>query len=529
MNNISKVLLAFLVIFAIISLFRNLNTGPPVLDSPVYLYIAQRMLEGEIPYKDLFDHKTPGIYFINLIGLLIHKNLGVVIVEVVFIITSVVLSFRILLNLFGLIPAFFGTLIWLITLIPMLGGGNFPEDYVLPLQFGAIYLFLLEERLKVKRNLVNLLVGILMGLTFLIKQNMIGVFLVYFLIKGTQLLIKKDIKELFRLFLFFSLGFFIPIIPVCLYLFLNDALYDAYRDIFVFNVFYTGKPFTNILNVVYHGVFQLMLFSGITIIALIGWLDLLIISIYKIKIKNIDRLKYFFWFSLILLPVEFLLSSTSGRFYFHYYFTWLPVLAIFSGYFIYLIIQIAKKERSFSILSTTKIAFLALVFITSWLIYQAGYTLINIRFDPKKYDLGEQKVAQYLTKKTNPGDYVLVWGARTDINYSSETKSPTKYFYQQPLYMIGFKTPQMYQEFLEEIKKNKPIYIVDEIFPDTVKKFAYKKISCNEQLNPSYFDDFTFSQLIKPLPEIIGIMNYICENYETETRIGNWRILRLKV
>ena len=33
-------------------------------DEGSYAYIAQRLLVGEVPYRDYFDHKPPAIYFI---------------------------------------------------------------------------------------------------------------------------------------------------------------------------------------------------------------------------------------------------------------------------------------------------------------------------------------------------------------------------------------------------------------------------------------------------------------------------------
>ncbi|MBI5078894.1 glycosyltransferase family 39 protein, partial [Candidatus Saganbacteria bacterium] len=37
---------------------------PVEADEGAYAYIAQRLLAGEVPYRDIFDHKPPAIYFI---------------------------------------------------------------------------------------------------------------------------------------------------------------------------------------------------------------------------------------------------------------------------------------------------------------------------------------------------------------------------------------------------------------------------------------------------------------------------------
>ena len=71
-----KELLAFAVCCACITLaastlFRLFpgNNRPPAEDSSVFLYIGKRMLEGKLPYRDLFDHKGPILYLIEVLGL----------------------------------------------------------------------------------------------------------------------------------------------------------------------------------------------------------------------------------------------------------------------------------------------------------------------------------------------------------------------------------------------------------------------------------------------------------------------------
>ena len=86
-----KELLAFAVCCACITLaastlFRLFpgNNRPPAEDSSVFLYIGKRMLEGKLPYRDLFDHKGPILYLIEVLGLRLspHSTNGVWMLEV---------------------------------------------------------------------------------------------------------------------------------------------------------------------------------------------------------------------------------------------------------------------------------------------------------------------------------------------------------------------------------------------------------------------------------------------------------------
>ena len=43
-------------------------------DSGVFLYTGWRILNGELPYRDVWDHKPPIIFYINALGLAIANN-----------------------------------------------------------------------------------------------------------------------------------------------------------------------------------------------------------------------------------------------------------------------------------------------------------------------------------------------------------------------------------------------------------------------------------------------------------------------
>jgi hypothetical protein len=43
-------------------------------DSGVFLYAGWRITEGDIPYRDIWDHKPPVIFYINALGLSLTKG-----------------------------------------------------------------------------------------------------------------------------------------------------------------------------------------------------------------------------------------------------------------------------------------------------------------------------------------------------------------------------------------------------------------------------------------------------------------------
>src|SRR6266508_2330841 len=61
-------------LLAVLSAVILWSSAPPVQriprrDSSVFLYIGEQILAGQLPYRDIWDHKGPVIYYLNALGL----------------------------------------------------------------------------------------------------------------------------------------------------------------------------------------------------------------------------------------------------------------------------------------------------------------------------------------------------------------------------------------------------------------------------------------------------------------------------
>ena len=67
-------------------------------DSGVFLYTGTKILNGGVPYIDVWDHKPPLIYFVDALSLLITPAslVGIFIIQVIFLITSNILLYFLL-------------------------------------------------------------------------------------------------------------------------------------------------------------------------------------------------------------------------------------------------------------------------------------------------------------------------------------------------------------------------------------------------------------------------------------------------
>jgi hypothetical protein len=120
-----KLLIASLVLMTLIQNSPAFNPIP-TRDPGVFLYVGWRILNGEVPYKDVWDHKPPVIYYLNALGLALTENSrwGVWIIEFIFLFLAAMVGFRLLKKHFGFYPSIISQLLWLITLPLLFADGN---------------------------------------------------------------------------------------------------------------------------------------------------------------------------------------------------------------------------------------------------------------------------------------------------------------------------------------------------------------------------------------------------------------------
>jgi hypothetical protein len=143
---VGAVAVPLLVLVSIAALLPNHPAGRDVAeDSGVFFYAAQRLLDGGAPYRDIWDHKPPGVYFVDAIGIAIAGQTGVWLVQLAFLIAAALIGYRALGREFGAAAALVGSLAWLVALPRLFlsdaAQTSFVEFFALPLQFGVLLLF----------------------------------------------------------------------------------------------------------------------------------------------------------------------------------------------------------------------------------------------------------------------------------------------------------------------------------------------------------------------------------------------------
>ena len=80
---VGVVAVPLLVLVSIAVLLPNHPAGrDPAEDTGVFFYAAQRLLDGGVPYRDIWDHKPPGVYFVDAVGLALAGRVGIWVVQI---------------------------------------------------------------------------------------------------------------------------------------------------------------------------------------------------------------------------------------------------------------------------------------------------------------------------------------------------------------------------------------------------------------------------------------------------------------
>jgi hypothetical protein len=491
---IGVVAVPLLVLVSVAVLLPNHPAGrDPAEDSGVFFYAAQRLLDGGAPYRDIWDHKPPGVYFIDAVGIALARQTGVWLVQVAFLIAAALLGHRALRREFGPVAAAVGSLAWLVT-FPRLfleyGQTSFVEFYALPFQFGALLLY--TRPLTPSRALG---IGALGGAALLLKPTLVGIWIAIAVVE----LVRGRRAGVGRLVLI-ALGALVPLAIVVAWAAARGVLGDMIDQALVYNRAYASfAPLTERVDAVLLGL-RLTLPSGLAVVAAGAWLYAVLARRFAPTLLAV---------ALAAFPLEIALS-TWGRGYHYYFIAWLPAMAVLAAF---AVCELQRRVHRRIAWPALALAVLGMSVLPALLVARLALTT----------DEGRSRgAAAYVAANTRPGDTVLIWGSHTEVLFLADRRSPTRYVYQYAaLATRGYATPERVLEFLADLQRGRPVLILDasrESFVTPPLDLAGLRAWSSPE--PQY----------APLPELERIVEYITANYEragTEPATG-WPLWRLR-
>lgn len=403
----------------------------PAEDAGVFFYAAQRLLEGGAPYRDVWDHKPPGVYFVDALGLALGGALGVWIVQLAFVAVAALVGWHALRAAFGDAPALVGSIAWLVA-VPRLfledaRQTSFVELYALPLQFGA--LALLGSGAPTRSRALS--IGVLGGAAFLLKPTLVGIWIAIVLV---MVLAKR------RAAAWIVLGAAVPVVAVAAWAFALGISGEMVDQALVYNRVYAAfAPIGDRLDAIATGL-RLTLPSGLAAIAVASWVYAMAARRPRAPLVAVV---------LVAFPLELLLATT-GRGYHYYFLAWLPTMAVLAAF--------AAAEVRSRLGARAAIAVLAV----ATLVMSAQPIFLVVRLAAIRDDGAIRAAAADITARTRNDDAVLVWGSHTEVLVLAGRLSPTRYVYQYAVLATrGYATPAKVDDLLGDIERRRPMLIVD--------------------------------------------------------------------
>jgi hypothetical protein len=469
----------------------------PSEDAGVFFYIANTLLAGGVPYRDVWDHKPPAVYVIDAVGLAAGGPLGVWVLQLAALAVAAVLSYRVMANAFAPVAAFAGTLAWILAAPRLfLEDGtqtSFVELYALPLQFAAFGLY------SVSTARGSAFSGVLLGVAGLLKPTLVGTWVAIVLRELWGAVRGESGRAALGRVALLGLGAGVVLVLAVVAFALAGGLPWALDQAVRYNLLYSAfaTPSSRI-GAVLDGA-RLTLPSGLFAAGVLGWALALADRRPRPALVSV---------ALLALPIEILLA-TSGRAYHYYFLAWLPSLGVLAGY---LASRVLRFTPRFAIL-------LVAVGLVAMSVRPA---MLVARLAVLGDDGASRGAAAYVREHSAPGDLVLVWGSRTEINVLAERRSPTSHVYQYaPLATRGYATPERFTEFLKDLERARPLLIID----------ASKDSVVTPPLDRAGFAAWTSTEpQYEWPPGTDRIVDFVEANYERVTTLPQtgWPIWRLR-
>lgn len=452
-------------------------------DDGVLYYGAERILDGDIPYKDFWFVYTPG----NLYALaILFKIFGPsILIARIF---NTLICFLLVFVTYLLGKKMISNKIILILLIVLttLWAGLFGQwaNINLPLLFALLSSYFYLEYIERKEDLYLILTGFLAGLTFFFKYDIA----VYLFLSITLTLIaykynlnksiasRKKIFLIFNLFAMFLIGFIIVLIPLLTYFIVNVPLDDLISQFITFP--------TKIYPVYRQFPFPLPKSITIIVIYYFAPLILMITSIWILFKAKKNHFTENCWavIFLIILGSLFMNYARVSSFSFHMYPAMFPALILFSLLFSrYFTLKHIPKLQEFkksrpNVRTCINLLFILMTLAICFVCILNFYSVIQdntVNLDVERgygisvptYEKDIIDTMNYIQLNVPIEDKIYVGNIHHDrllsnseiIYFLTERKSATKYSDIHP----GVVTTQKVQnEIINELKKNNVEYII---------------------------------------------------------------------
>lgn len=213
------------------------------VDQNCFFTVGKGMMNGLVPYRDLFEQKGPLLYFLHGLGYLLSPDsfFGVFLLEVAFMTVWFIYSYKIARLYTAHRPAVLLVLaagVLTVTANCFLRGDN-AEEFCIPMLTVSLYHLLLFARRNDGRMAPGhlLLNGFLAGCVLWIKYTMLGFWIAWIGMVFLSAWNRRAHKEVIQAIIFFAVGGIAATLPWFFYFGWHHAIADWFYAYFYTNIF----------------------------------------------------------------------------------------------------------------------------------------------------------------------------------------------------------------------------------------------------------------------------------------------------
>ncbi len=268
-NNKKQLLLLFIYTVLVVFFCSKMSPFYPIQewsDVNLYFNIGKAVMNGQTMYTESFDPKGPMIFFTYGVGYLISNNdfLGLFFIQILLWFTLISACFftaRLYLEkIYSLIVSIFFLLIFISHTLE----GGAVEEFIATYMAISLYLFTRYFRNPKKHSPLHMyLHGLLWGLAFFTKFNLVVFWVFPLLAVGFILLHQKEYKNLILNIATFILGAFTIALPIAIYFISKGVLGEAIDIYFILNTSFRVDTGATIVSKVATSFYQRMRFETI--------------------------------------------------------------------------------------------------------------------------------------------------------------------------------------------------------------------------------------------------------------------------
>ena len=444
---IYAILLVVIIFISVLSLEQSpFFNGISNNDSSVFQIIGRGVLEGQVMYKDLYDHKGPIIFLINALAILINEQIGLFLVEIMFFWIGTIFIFKTSKIFLDNKKSFICCSIYLFFSFICLYGGNYTEEYAINIMCVALYYIIKIIHQREYKKYYWMIIGTTFLLDFLIKPTYISVYVAFGIAEIIFAIKEKRFKLLLKNVLYILIGILIVAIPIGIYLIINNNFNEFIEACFLMNIKYSNSSLKEKAES-FIKLIKVYRYVKYIILAFVCNLFVIISKRFNKEIKL---------FTILFLVATIILTAWAPNAYHHYLVQMAPCLTLNIMLGIFLISKLIENKKIINQLPKRFIAVIIFVFIIaitlSFTLVRNGLnSIVNMQGAITKENLDEVKEC------LNEEDEMLVIGNEPYYYIYLEKQPKFKYFFQVPI--IAYKKDVAVDTY-EYVKDNQPKVII---------------------------------------------------------------------